>query len=141
MKIFQIKGKETRNVYDIDTDYKFFPLIEYNTSIYLENSEDNEYHYGNEMNVLPSLSDITQFDISPLLRDTPSDDQIEVYIACLTENTICYMPGESSNAKTFTNKLIDRFFFLFFLFRLGCCDDFLLFEKIKPKQKMFVFEQ
>ena len=80
------KGKETRSVYDKNTEYRLFPLIQYRTStniIDYEQFGDIKNNDNKEFNkILPSnLSDITQIDTCPLIRDMPSDYQIEAYIA------------------------------------------------------------
>ena len=81
-------------------DYRLFPLIEFRSMKspgYYYDDESKFEDQENEVNILPGLSDVTQFDFSPFIKDKPTDYQIEAYIACLLENTICYMPSESKN--------------------------------------------
>ena len=72
-------------------DYRLFTIIDDQRKF-----EDQE----NEVNIQPKLSDVTQFDFSFFIKDKPTDYQIEAYIACLLENTICYMLSESSKNKS-----------------------------------------
>ena len=96
------KGIETRCVYDNNTDYRLYPHIQHRTSTNDVNDDEqfvdiNNNQHNASTNILPAnLSDITQLDACPLIRDMPSDYQIEAYIACLIKNTICFMPKDSS---------------------------------------------
>ena len=65
-----------------------------NNSTFFESNQSKEEDM--EINMLPNLTDVIQINFGPLIKDKPSDYQIEAYIACLLENTICYMPSESS---------------------------------------------
>jgi hypothetical protein len=84
-------------------DYRLFPLIKFRSmkspGYYYDDDESKFEDQENEVNILPELSDVTQFDFSPFIKDKPTEYQIEAYIACLLENTICYMPSESSKNK------------------------------------------
>jgi hypothetical protein len=99
------KGKETRCDFDQNTDHRLYPLIEYRAfatcDINNNNNNNNNNTNPNDFNKLPTIiEDVLKFDLSLSIKETPTDNQIEAYIACLVKNTICFMPKESGKNET-----------------------------------------
>lgn len=90
IKIAFNEGKETKHEYDNKTEMCYFPLIQ------------DEIHRTPDLSLIPANKfatedEIVRFNIGSLVKDFPNEDQIESYIACLVQNTICYLPTNSSN--------------------------------------------